>query len=88
MPKQARNGSKAIKVLGQGQEVKKTNVSEKDKILKHFKKQGGRNINQALKCFKNAQTGKERKQGNKSIGAGSRSEKNERKRKRQDIETF
>jgi len=38
----------------------------------HFKKQGGRNINQALKCFKNAQTGKERKQGNKSIGAGSR----------------
>lgn len=33
----------------------------------HFKNCRGENVKQALKCFKNAQTGKERKQGNKSI---------------------
>jgi len=52
MPKQARNGSKAIKVLGQGQEVKKTNVSEKDKILKHFKNCRGWDNRTGFKCFK------------------------------------
>ena len=44
----------------------------------HFKKAGAGIIGQALnalKCFKNGHTGKERKQGDKWLGLGSRSAK-------------
>lgn len=41
----------------------------------HFKKAGEKNIKQALKCFRNARTGRRARQGDKWLGFGSRNAK-------------